>query len=172
MLQRITLRTWYLGVFIACIGLLAFALYAQHQMFLDPCPLCIFQRVAFMWIGAWALLAALHNPAGTKMRLFYAVQLLIGAIAGAATAARHMWLQGLPPDEVPDCGPGLSYMMETLPVMDWFTAVLAGDGSCADIKWSFLGLSMPAWTLVWYLGFGLLTIVIVMLKLRTAETKP
>ena len=166
MLEKLSLRTWYLGVFVACVGLLAFALYAQHKLFLDPCPLCIFQRLAFTWIGLFALIAAIHNPQGTRMRWFYGLLVDLGATVGALIAARHIWLQGLPPDEVPDCGPGLSYMMETMPFMEAMNAVLAGDGSCAELKWSFLGLSMPGWTLLWYLGFGFITLLLIALKTR------
>jgi len=171
MSDKLSLRAWYLLVFLACAGLLGYALYVQHRMFLDPCPLCIFQRVAFAWIGLAALLAALHNPSGAG-RWFYGVLVFLGAAAGAAIAGRHIWLQNLPPDQVPECGPGLSYMMDTLPFLEAMSAVLAGDGSCAEIQWNFLGLSMPGWTLVWYLGLGLLTLLIVFSKTRKAGTIP
>lgn len=171
MLDKLSLRTWYIGVFLACAGLMAFALYAQHKMFLDPCPLCIFQRIAFIWIGFWALLAAVHNPPGRGMRWFYGILVDLGATVGAVIAVRHIYLQNLPPDQVPDCGPGLSYMMETMPFLEAMNAVLAGDGSCAEIKWSFLGLSMPGWTLVWYLGFATITLLLVALKTRSTGQK-
>ncbi len=167
MLEKLTLRTWYLGVAIACAGLLAYALYTEYQLFLDPCPLCIFQRVAFAWIGAWALLAAVHNPHG-RGRWFYGSMVALGAAAGTWIAGRHVWIQGLPPDEVPDCGPGLSYLMDTMPMMDVLRTVLTGDGSCAEPQWDFLGLSMPAWTLIWYLGLGVLTLFLVYRKTRRA----
>ena len=168
MIDRISLRTWYLVVFLACVGLLVYALYLQHRMFLDPCPLCIFQRVAFAWMGAWALLAALHNPSGKLGRWFYGFMVALGAAAGAGIAWRHIWLQNLPAYEVPDCGPGLSYMMDTMPFLDVLDTVLTGSGSCAEVQWNFLGLSMPGWTLVWYLGLGLLTLFFVFTKTRQA----
>lgn len=167
MLDRLSLRTWYVGVVLACAGLLAYALWLQHRMFLDPCPLCIFQRVAFAWIGVVALVAAIHDPRGTG-RWFYGVLLTLGAGAGTYIAGRHIWLQNLPPDQVPECGPGLSYMMDTLPFMDVLSAVLAGDGSCAEVQWNFLGLSMPGWTLVWYVGLGLITLFLIFSKTRKA----
>ena len=167
LLDKLSLRLWYFGVAIAVAGLLAYALYSQHQMFLDPCPLCIFQRVAFAWIGAWALVAAIHNPQGGG-RWFYGAMVIAGSAVGAWIAGRHVWLQNLPADEVPDCGPGLSYLMDTMPFMDVLRTVLTGDGSCAEVQWNFLGLSMPAWTLIWYVGFGLLTLILVISKTRKA----
>ena len=153
MLNSISTRAWYLAVVLACAGLLGFALYLQHRMFLDPCPLCIFQRLAFMWIGAWALLASLHNPAGAARKV-YATLVVLGAAVGAAVAGRHVWMQHLPPGEVPECGPGLSYLLETAPFLDVLKTVLLGDGNCAEVQWSFLGLSMPGWTLLWFLAVG------------------
>ncbi len=167
MMDRLTLRTWYFGVFLACVGLWVYALYVQHQLFLDPCPLCIFQRVAFAWIGAWALIAALHNPSGGG-RWFYGLMVTLGCAVGAGIAGRHVWLQNLPADEVPDCGPGLSYMMDTMPLGDVLSTVLTGSGSCAEVQWSFLGMSMPTWTLIWYIGLGLVTLFLLISKTRKA----
>lgn len=155
--MSISPRIWFLFVFLSCAGLLAYALYLQHVDFLDPCPLCIFQRLAFIWMGAFALLATLHNPGRTGKRI-YAVLVFLGAAVGAAIAGRHIWLQNLPADLVPDCGPGLSYMLDTFPLLDTLKRVLTGSGSCANVDWSFLGLSMPWWTLIWYVGLGLLTL--------------
>lgn len=171
MLDKISLRSWYLAVFVACAGLMAYALYAQHKMFLDPCPLCIFQRIAFIWIGVWSLLSAIHNPTGRGMRWFYGILVGLGSTVGALIAVRHIYLQNLPPDQVPDCGPGLSYMMETMPFLEAMNAVLAGDGSCAEIQWNFLGLSMPGWTLVWYLALGAITLLLVAMKTRSTGQK-
>ena len=168
MIDRLTLRIWYFGVFLACVGLLVYAYYLQHVMFLDPCPLCIFQRVAFAWIGAWSLVAAIHNPSGARGRWFYGVMVFAGAAVGAAIAGRHVQLQNLPADQVPDCGPGLSYMMDTMPFLDVMSSVLTGSGSCADVQWSFLGLSMPGWTLVWYVGLGLVSLFLVFSNTRKA----
>lgn len=151
-------RIWFLLVALSCAALLGYALYVQHAMFLDPCPLCIFQRIAFLWIGLFALLAALHNPA-RKGRLIYTLLMLIGCAAGGAIAARHVWLQNLPPDQVPDCGMGLNYMLDTMPFAEVFRQVFYGSGECAQIDWTFLGLSMPSWTLVWYIGLALASVM-------------
>lgn len=138
-----------------CAALLGYALYAQHGMMLEPCPLCILQRVAFMVVGAVFLLGGLHAPKRSGGRIAYAILALIPAAAGAAVAGRHVWLQSLPPDQVPACGPGLEYMLEAFPLAKAMEMVFKGSGECANVDWSFLGLSMPAWTLVWFVALGL-----------------
>lgn len=152
-------RPWFFLVALACASLLGYGLYVQHVDFLEPCPLCVFQRVAFMWIGAVALIAAVHNP-GRGGRWAYTSLLTLGAIGGVVIAGRHLWLQNLPPDQVPECGMGLNYMLETMPFADVLRQVFEGSGECATVDWTFLGLSMPGWTLVWYIGLTLVTIVV------------
>jgi len=147
----------YLFIAVSCTGLMAYALYNQYVEFLDPCPLCIVQRVAFIWMGAFALLAAIHNPSGWGRKL-YAWVITLGTALGVASAWRHIWLQGLPPGDVPECGPGLNYMLENFPLTEVFSSVLNGSGSCAEVSWTFMGLSMPMWTMVWYIGLGLLAL--------------
>jgi disulfide bond formation protein DsbB len=132
---------------LGCAGLMGYALYAQHVLGLDPCPLCVFQRVAVIACGVVFLLGALHNP-GRIGAAIYSIVIVLFAGAGAVVAARHVWLQSLPPDQVPACGPGLTYMIETLPFADMLATVFRGSGECAKIDWSFLSLSMPGWTLV------------------------
>lgn len=139
--------------FAVCCGLMGFALFAQHVLLLDPCPLCVFQRVAVISIGVIFLVAALHDPAGGG-RIVYGLLLALAAVAGAAVAGRHAWLQQLPPDKVPSCGPGLDYMLETLPFTEVLSTVFKGSGECAEIVWQFLGLSMPAWVLIWMTVLG------------------
>lgn len=156
-LSKLSNRTWYLLAALCCASLLAFALYKQHQDFLDPCPLCIIQRVAFMWVGAWALLGFLHNPGRSGQR-FYNWLLITGCLFGAGVAGRHVWMQNLPPDLVPECGPGLNYMLENFPLTEVLSNVFFGSGSCAEVHWTFMGMSMPAWTLAWYVGLGVVTL--------------
>jgi disulfide bond formation protein DsbB len=148
---------WYLAAVACCAALMGFALYVQHRLFLDPCPLCIFQRLAFVWIGLWALVGAIHYPSG-RGRWIYSWLIMLGAVAGSLVSGRHVWLQNLPPGEVPECGPGLSYLMETAPFLDVLKTVLLGDGNCAEVQWTFLGFSMPVWTMVWFIGLGLATL--------------
>ncbi len=143
-------RVWFMLVVLAVAGLLGYAYYVQYQMLLEPCPLCILQRVAFFAMGFVALVAAIHNP-GVKGRWVYGGLVIIGGIIGCLIAGRHLWLQSLPPDKVPECGPGLSYMLENFPLAEVWQTVLHGSGSCATIDWQFLGLSMPGWTLICYI---------------------
>jgi len=151
--------SWFLGVAVACAGMVFYALYVQHFDFIDPCPLCVLQRIAFMWIGAVALLAAFHNP-GVTGRLVYGAGVILGGAAGLGVAGRHLWLQSLPADQVPDCGMGLNYMLDTMPFLDVLKEVFYGSGECAEIHWTFLGLSMPGWTFFWYLAFTVGTIIV------------
>jgi disulfide bond formation protein DsbB len=139
--------------FLACAGMMGFALYAQHVLMLDPCPLCVLQRVVVIGLGAVFLLAALHNPAGWGRRV-YAALLLLVAGSGVAVAGWHVHLQNLPPQEVPSCGPGIEYMLDNFPLTDALRMVFEGSGECAEVVWSFLGLSMPAWVLVCLLLVG------------------
>ncbi|MDF1779683.1 MAG: disulfide bond formation protein B [Alcanivoracaceae bacterium] len=140
-----------LAGFLICAGAMAAALYIQHVDGLEPCPLCIFQRVGVTVAGLFFLLAFAHNPGALGQRI-YAALAGAGAIGGAIVAGRHVWLQHLPPDEIPDCGPGLDYMLDVFPMQDVIGLVLHGSGECAELSWQFLGLSMPAWVLVLCVG--------------------
>jgi len=143
-----------IGVFF-CIVMMAVALGLEHIGGYEPCPLCVFQRVAVIATGIVLLLAALHNP-GRAGKVVYGILGLLTAGTGAFIAGRHVWLQSLPADEVPTCGPGLDYMMDIMPMQDVVAMVLTGSGECADIDFTLLGLSLPAWTLI---GFGLLLLI-------------
>ena len=133
--------------FLACAGMMGFALYAEHILLLSPCPLCVFQRVAVISLGLIFLIAALHNPSAWG-RNVYAMLLFVAAGAGIGVASWHVWIQNLPADEVPACGPGLEYMLDAFPLADALRMVFTGSGECADIVWQFLGLSMPAWVAI------------------------
>ncbi|MBT8047420.1 MAG: disulfide bond formation protein B [Xanthomonadales bacterium] len=159
-------RVWFFIVAVVCAGMVSYALYVQHVDFLEPCPLCVFQRIAFIWIGAVALLAAIHNP-GAVGRWVYGGLLGIGGLAGTAIAGRHLWLQSLPPDQVPDCGMGLNYMLETLPFTQVLSEVFYGSGECAEVDWALFGISMPGWTLLWYAGITIVTIFVLISARKT-----
>lgn len=140
---------------LACLGLLGYALYAQHVLYLSPCPLCILQRVAFMVMAFGFLLALVHGPTNRPWKLVYAGVVALGAAAGVSVAGRHLYLQSLPADEVPACSSlPLDYMLETFPFRTVIDKVFNGSGECAVVDWAFLGLSMPGWTLVWYIGMA------------------
>jgi disulfide bond formation protein DsbB len=148
-------RVQFLFGLSCCAALLLYAVYAQYNQFADPCPLCILQRVAMFGIGVVALIGALHNPKSAAGRKIYGVLAFLAAAIGAAIACRHVWLQHLPPDQVPACGPGLNYMLESMPSkFEVLKKVLQGSGECAEINWTFLGFSMPEWTLLCFVLLG------------------
>ena len=121
------------------------------------------------WIGAWALIAALHNPSGGG-RWFYGLMVTLGCAVGAGIAGRHVWLQNLPADQVPDCGMGLNYMLDTMPVLDVLREVFYGAGECAEVLWTFFGISIPGWSLIWFAFYTLATIfVLVSFKQETVR---
>jgi disulfide bond formation protein DsbB len=155
---RWSFRARCLGGFAVCAALVAFALYAQLHDGLQPCPLCIFQRVAFAVLGLVLLVAGLHAPRGGGQRT-YGVLALLAAIAGAAIAGRHVWLQHLPADQVPMCGPGLNYLLDAMPIAGVIRTVLTGSGECAKVDWTLLGLSMPGWSLLWFVLLALWVVV-------------
>ena len=130
------------------------ALYLQHYQGLDPCPLCVFQRVAVICFGVFALLAALHSPREWGQRV-YAGLMALSAAAGIVVAGRHVWLQHLPADQVPSCGPGLDFWIAALPLQQVIQQVFQGSGECAKIDWMLLGLSLPMWTLMLFIGLFL-----------------
>jgi disulfide bond formation protein DsbB len=146
-------RMLNLFAFLACVVAMAGALYLEHVEGLDPCPLCIFQRVGVIVAGLFFLLALIHNPAALGQRI-YAALAAIGAIGGAAVAARHVWLQSLPADQVPACGPALDYMLDVFPMSEVVRMVFTGSGECAEIDWLFLGISLPAWSLLVFIGLS------------------
>jgi disulfide bond formation protein DsbB len=135
---------------IVCAGLMGYALYVQYGLGLEPCPLCVLQRIAVVGCGVVFALAAIHDP-GRVGAIVYALLAFVIAAAGAAVGMRHVWLQSLPPSEVPACGPGLDYMLETLPFSEVLSKVFTGSGECANVDWTFLGLSLPGWTLAFFL---------------------
>lgn len=142
-----------------CAALLGYALYVEHQMFMLPCPLCMLQRFVFAAIGVVGLIAAVHAPKARWVRGLYGLALVVLCSSGAGVAARHVWLQSLPADQLPSCGGmGLGYMVESLGVIDALAKSMAGSSECAKIDWTWLGFSMPAWTLLCFvlLGFGAL----------------
>lgn len=135
---------------LACLGLLSVGAYLQLVEELEPCPLCISQRLAILATGLLFLVAAVHNRA----RRVYAVTIAASAAIGASISARHVWLQHLPPDEVPECSPGLDYVFAHFPLTDTIRLMLTGTGECAKVDWTLLGLSIPAWTLMAFVGLA------------------
>ena len=139
--------------FLICGGLIAYALYAQLHLGLDPCPLCIFQRIGIVALGVVFLIAALHDPGRSGARV-YAALIAIAALATIAVAARQLYIQHLPPGAIPSCGAPLSMMLKFMPLTTVIRKVLTGSGECGVVNWTFLGLAMPAWVLIWAVFLG------------------
>ncbi|WP_447955875.1 disulfide bond formation protein B [Vreelandella sp. EE7] len=165
MIPSFTRSTAWAGVAF-CALMMSVALMLEHVVGLEPCPLCIFQRVAVITAGIVLLLAALHNPKSTAGKTVYGVLGFASVATGAFIAGRHVWLQHLPPSEVPSCGPGLDYMMDILPMQEVVAMVLTGSGECAEIDFTFLGLSLPAWTLIGFLILALVPLRILWLAYK------
>ena len=146
-------------------GLLGYAYYAQYRLYLDPCPLCITQRAFYLGIGV-ASIVGLATARRTLGQRIAAGLMLLSAVGGIVTAGRQVWLQHLPPDLVPACGPGLQYWLDNNPWFETLTLLFKGDGNCAEVHWRFLGLSMGEWSLAWFTGFLVLALVLLVGGLR------
>ncbi len=155
--MSLTPRQVFLTGLLAALGMIGFAIgYFQLHLHLEPCPLCILQRMAMFAVAAVFLLAVLHNPGPIGTRVYAVLGFLVAA-GGAAISIRHLWLQYLPPDQIPDCGPGYDYIMENFPLLDAIPLLLKGSGDCADVLWTFLGISIPGWTLAGFLFLAALS---------------
>jgi disulfide bond formation protein DsbB len=154
--MRLTSRIVFAFIFASCAALIAAALYLQEQEGLDPCPMCILQRYAFILTGIVALAAAIHGPKGLALKV-YGVLVAVFSIAGAGVAMRHSWLQHFPP-KLETCGADLDFLMGNFPLSQALPKIFAGTGSCSVVDWTLLGMSLPEWALVWYLAFAALAI--------------
>lgn len=148
-----TSRIIFLIVFLGCAFLMAVALYMEHAMGLEPCPLCVMQRVMVIMTALVALAAAIHGPGVMGIKVYGGISILT-AVIGGGISSRQLWLQSLPEDQVPACGPGLDYLIDVFPLTEVITMVLSGDGTCAEVVWQFLGISIPGWTLVGFIGLA------------------
>ncbi len=144
-----------LYLFLFCVTMMGIAYYMQYSMHLEPCPLCIMQRVFFTAAGLVALAGFFHNPRAKGLRIYGGLTTLM-ALAGSGFALRQIYLQSLPEDQIPQCLPSISYMLESdFPLSEVLSALFQGDGNCAEIQWvdPVLGLGIPQWALV---GFAML----------------
>jgi disulfide bond formation protein DsbB len=141
--------------FIACVALLGYAYYTQYELGLEPCPLCIFQRIGIAALGVMFLIAGLHSPRGWGASV-YAVLIGVVSLATIGVAIRHLYVQSLPPGTIPACGAPLDVLLQFTPVTEVIRKVLTGSGECSQVNWKFLGLAMPAWVLIWALALGAL----------------
>jgi disulfide bond formation protein DsbB len=151
--------------FLGCAGGMAFALYLQHAKGFEPCPMCIFQRIAMITAGAFFLLGAVSGPRGGG-RWVWALLAALGAVVGSGISGRQVWLQSLPADQVPSCGPTLDYLMKMMPLKNVVTYVLKGEGSCAKIDAQWLGIALPEWTLFAFIALALYALALPLLSRR------
>ena len=156
-------RTGYLLGFLASFGLVAFALYIQQKHNLEPCPLCIFQRIAFMGLGVLFLLAAIHNPRQIGRRIYGFLQ-FAAAGAGVGIAARHTWIQANPEKVMAECGAGFDYIFETFPLKKAMDLVFKGTGECSAIDWTLFGLTIPQLSLIGFVALGIYAVLLATLK--------
>jgi len=156
--KLLSARAGYLLGFVASFASVGLALWIQTRYQLNPCPLCISQRLAILLTGIIFLIAVLHNPGSVGINC-YAILGAISALFGASISTRHVWLQHLPPELVPECSPGISFMLQNFPLFDTVKLMLNGTGDCAKIDWTLLGFSMPAWTLVAFLSLAALSVL-------------
>jgi protein dithiol:quinone oxidoreductase len=147
-----------LAGFVACAALLAYALYSQFYLGLAPCPLCIFQRIGMALLGLVFLAATLQHPR-RRGRYAYALAIALAALLTAGVAARHVYVQSLPPGSLPSCGAPLTMLLKFMPVWEVIRKVLTGSGECGVVNWRFLGLAMPAWVLIWALALGVAGVI-------------
>ena len=155
-------RTLYALGFTMCVAMMGTALfYFQRFLGLEPCPLCVLQRVVVISLGMVLLVAAIHGPSGWGNRMYGALIILVAG-TGAAIAGRHVWLQSLPADQVPECGPTLDYLLEAFPLNKALQLVLHGSGECAKVEWQLLGISIPGWTLIAFSGFILFGLLLLL----------
>ena len=155
-MDRLSPRAVFAAVFVACAGLIAYAIYMQEQEGLDPCPMCILSRYVFIVLGAVCLVAALHGPRGVMLKVYGALATLL-ALVGAGVSIRHSYVQRFPP-AIESCGSDLVFLVSNLPLSQALPKIFQGTGSCSLVDWRFLGLSIPEWALVWYLLFAALIV--------------
>ena len=153
-MMLVTRRKLFLTGFLISVLLIVYVLYTQYVLGLEPCPLCILQRVAVIALGISFLLLAVRPPQRKMSKFLTSLLLMMISSAGVGIAARHVWIQNLPPDKVPGCGPGLDFMMANFPLSEVLEMVFSGSGECAEISWSFAFLSMPTWVLIWLIVLG------------------
>jgi disulfide bond formation protein DsbB len=157
-------RRIFLAIFLVCAGLLGYGLYLQHALGLEPCPMCILQRYAFILTGTVALIAAVHDPIAPGRRI-YGLLVALFALLGAGVATRHVWLEHNPP-KLFDCGADLGFLLESFTLTEAFPMIFRGTGDCTKVPWRFLGLSIAEWALIWFVVFAAAGLVLALRKQR------
>lgn len=159
LLRTVSNRWLYLAGALFASGLMGFGLYLQYVKYQEPCPLCMVQRLIFVAILIVFAMAVLHGPRRAGERIYGALVAIL-SLSGVGVAARHIWIQHLPKDQIPSCGPGLDYMIETMPMSDVFKELMHGSGECAVKGWTFMTLGIPEWSLICYIVLGVWAVLI------------
>ena len=151
-------RIFFSIIFVICASLLGFGLYLEHVVGLEPCPLCVFQRIAYILVALVALIAAIHNPQKLFEKIYTGL-MFVASLCGAGIAGRQVWLQHLPEDKIPECGPGLEYMLDVFPLADALKMILSGSGECAEVQWTFLSFSIAEWSILCFVGLTVASLI-------------
>jgi disulfide bond formation protein DsbB len=152
--MRINLKPLSMTGFITCVALLAAAYYFEFALEMEPCPLCIMQRVAILMVALGCLVSFFLTERPIALFITSGWTLL-SSFFGIYLTHHHNWLQNLPADQVPSCGPSLEYMLDAFPIMEVVTVLLRGNGNCAEVSWSFAGLSMPGLLMIFFIVFAI-----------------
>jgi disulfide bond formation protein DsbB len=155
-------RIGFAAIFAICAGLIGYGVWLQQARGLEPCPMCIMQRYAFVVAGLLALIGALHGPGGWGRRI-YSLLILLSAVGGASVAVRQSWLQHNPP-KVTECGADLDFMLDSFPLSDALPMIFRGAGDCSKVDWTFVGLSMAEWALIWFAIIGLFAALLLFVR--------
>jgi disulfide bond formation protein DsbB len=170
-LASLSPRAAFSAAALVCALLLGYGFFLQYYQGLEPCPLCLVQRGFFFALLAICVVAALHGPR-RRGTIAYASLAGLFALGGAAVAGRQVWLQHLPPDKVPQCGPDLFFMMENFPLSRTLKTLFSGTGECAAVDWTFLGLSIAEWSLVWFAALFLYSLWLALRRQANAGLRP
>ena len=157
MAKLLEIRNLYLAIALMCAALLGYALFAQYVQHYEPCILCMVQRIFMCALGLTCFAAVIHNPKSWGWRV-YGFIAATWATLGAYIAGRHVWLQSLPPEQLEGCAPSFEYILQNYSALKLLRQFFIRDQDCGKIDWTFLGISMPAWVLVWFIAMGLLVL--------------
>ena len=170
-LAQVSFRQISMAIAVACAGLLSYGYYLQYFDGQDPCPLCLLQRGFYYATGLTLIVAAIHGPKRIGVRV-YSLAAFVFAACGFGVAARQVYLQHLPPELVPACGPDLFYMMDNFPLARTLQMLLRGSGQCAEVHWRFLGLSIAEWSLLWFALFAVVALYLALRKQAAPVARP
>ena len=151
-------RSFYLLLALGCASLLGYGYYLQFVDGIEPCPLCILQRLAYFAVIIIALAGLVHAPEKIGRRV-YSGLIAVASLIGAGIAARQVWLQHLPADKLPECGPGLDYLLQVFSFAETLQQVFTGSGECAEVQWTFLGFSIAEWSLLCFTCLAILSVL-------------